>query len=117
MSDVEVAVTAEEIEAEVIRSRLEAEGIPARIAAKSQIGMPASWSPQGLGYGIGSFSVRVPAEHAAEARRVVGDGEPPGPASDRSMSPRPSVVRIVATILLIGFLMSLAVPLAQMLER
>lgn len=115
MSQVEVAVavTAEEIEAEIIRSRLEAEGIPARIAAKSQIGMPASWSPQGLGYGIGSFSVRVAARDVPEARRIIGRPEPAPEAG----APRPSVVRIVATILLIGFLLSTLVPLAQMLER
>ena len=113
-AETEIAVVAEELEAEIIRSRLETEGIIARVAPKSQIGMPASWSPRGLGYGVGSFSVRVAVEHAAEARRIIGEreGAPGGP-----LGPRASSVRIVATILLIGFLLSIHAPVAQVLER
>lgn len=111
MNEVEVAVIAEEVEAEIIRSRLETEGIPVRIAPKSQIGVPASWSPRGLGFAIGSFSVRVAAQHAKDARRIIGEPEAPPEAGP----PRPSAIRIIATILLIGFLLSTLVPLAQVL--
>lgn len=115
MSEIEVAVVAEEIEAEVMRSRLESEGIPVRIVPKSQVGMPASWSPRGLGYGVGSFSVRVPSGDAAEARRVLGLGADEPDDAEEDLAPRASPIRILATLLLVGFLLSILVPVAQLL--
>lgn len=124
MSQVEVAVavTAEEIEAEIIRSRLEAEGIPARIAAKSQIGVPASWSPGGLGYGIGSFSVRVPAASERLARAILADvdgrrDEPTLTRAAPARSRKSIVLRSVATVVLIYLLIGMAYWLTQMLPE
>ena len=113
MPDVEVEVTSDEIEAEILRGRLEAEGIPARVAYRSQIGMPRGWSPGGLGFGIGSFSVRVPEAYADQAREVLGPREPvPVPATTRS-----KVVTLIAIVLLIGFLITNAAYLVQVLPE
>jgi hypothetical protein len=103
-------VVAEEIEAEIIRSRLEAEGIRARIAPRTRIGYPAAWSPAGLGFGIGSFEVRVPAEHARIARGIVGDVEP-------RRSRARLVVRVISTVLLLYLLTVMAISLAQTLPQ
>lgn len=117
MNEVEVAVVAEEIEADVMRSRLEAEGIPVRVVPKSQVGMPASWSPRGLGFGMGSFGVRVPASAAQDARRVLGITELEDEETAEDLAPKASPVRIIATIVLLGFLLSILVPVAQLLGR
>lgn len=113
MDEVEVAVTPDELAAEVLRSRLSSEGIPARVVHRSQVGLPGSWSPAGLGFGIGSFSVRVPRAHAVRARAVTraGDGR-----SART-SPASLPIRPIATILLIGFLLSSAAGLVQLLPE
>jgi hypothetical protein len=123
MADVEIAVTAEEIEAEIIRSRLEAEGIPSRIAAKSQIGMPSSWSPRGLGYGIGSFSVRVPSEYTRLAREALSDVRGPrvtGSRIELERPPRPRarlIVRMAATVILLYLFIGMATWLAQVVPE
>lgn len=100
VADVEVAVTSDELEAEIIRGRLEAEGIPARVAYRSSIGVPRGWSPTGLGFGIGSFSVRVPDTYVRQARDVLEIREPER-SRPRGVSP---VVSLIAIVLLIGFL-------------
>ncbi|MBI2325394.1 MAG: hypothetical protein HYU87_10600 [Chloroflexi bacterium] len=121
--EVQVAVTSEELEAEVIRSRLAAEGIPARIAAKSQVGMPASWSPRGLGYGIGSFSVRVPSAFERTARELLADVDErrsSAPLSPVTPAPRPRahmVVRAIATIALIYLLVTMVISLGTWLSQ
>jgi hypothetical protein len=121
LTEVVVAVVAEEIEAEVIRSRLEAEGIPVRIAPKSQIGMPVSWSPRGLGFGIGSFSVHVPAEYGDIAREIVREAEPrratPSPTRRPYRSRYPLLMRVVATVVLLYLLIGMATYLAQLLPQ
>jgi hypothetical protein len=106
-------VVAEEIEAEIIRSRLEAEGIRARIAPRTRIGYPAAWSPAGLGFGIGSFEVRVPSEYAKIARGIVADVEPKQPPRSRARL----VVRVIATALLLYFLIGMAYGLTQFLPE
>lgn len=117
MNETEIAVVAEQIEAEVLRSRLEADGIPVRIVPKSQVGMPASWSPRGLGFPVGSFGVRVPDRQARRAREILGieDDAAADAPDDEDLAPRASPVRIIATLLLIGFLLSILVPVAQLL--
>lgn len=112
-ADVEVGVTADELEAEIIRALLESEGIPARVAYRSQMGLPRGWSPAGLGFGPGNFAVRVPAQFAAEAREVIGSAESQRPR------PRPPsrVVTIVATLLLIGFLLPMWLSLSQQIRE
>lgn len=113
MSEVEVALVADEVEAEIIRSQLESEGIPARVSYRSQLGLPRGWSPGGLGFGPGSYSIQVPARYAAEARAVIGSGEPERP---RPRSPS-RVVTIVAILLLIGFLLPMAMSLIQLIPE
>lgn len=118
MNETQIAVVAEEIEAEVMRSRLEAEGIPVRIVPKSQVGMPASWSPRGLGFGVGSFSVRVPASAAHDARRVLGISDAEEDAETlEDLAPKASPVRIIATIVLLAFVLSILIPVAQLFGR
>jgi hypothetical protein len=111
VTDVEVEVTADELEAEIIRGRLEAEGIPARVAHRSSIGVPRGWSPMGLGFGVGSFSVRVPEPYQRQARDVLGTREAP-PARMRRP---PAVVSLIAILILIGFLFANARYLAEVL--
>lgn len=114
-----MTVIAEEIEAEIIRSRLEAEGIPARIAPRSRIGYPAAWSPRGLGFGIGSFEVRVPTRYARAARDLIGDVAEPREAQARILPeppPKPRahlLVRLISSVILLGFLLMLVFQLAQ----
>lgn len=111
--DVEVAVVADETEAEIIRSRLEWEEIPARVAYRSQMGLPRAWSPAGLGFGPGNFAVRVPGSYAREARDVIGRAEP-----QRSRPRSPSkVVSLVAILVLIVLLLGTAVSLSQQLPE
>lgn len=113
VTDVELAVVADELEAEIIRALLESEGIPARVSYRSQMGLPRGWSPGGLGFGPGNFAVRVRAEYADEAREVIGSAEPQRP---RPRSPS-RVVTIVATMLLVGFLLSMGVSLSQQIPE
>jgi hypothetical protein len=94
-----VATVDTEAIAELIAGRLRDGGIAARVRFDSQTGLPRQISPQGLGFGPGAFRVAVAAHDAGRAREMLRDA---GPSSTR---PRP-VVRAIATILLIGFLLS-----------
>lgn len=101
-SDVDEAIVAtvdSEPIAEMIAGRLRAEGIGARVRFESQAGIPRQIAPQGLGFGPGAFRVAVAASDAGRARDVLRDA---GPSPSR---PRP-MVRAIAVILLLGFLVS-----------
>lgn len=104
-------MVSDEIEAEIIKGRLESEGIPSRVAFRSRYGLPRGWSPTGLGYGSGSFEVRVASELAKDARQLIAPD-----ASSRRPRTHPAV-RIIATVLLLAFLLMNAIPLAQYLEE
>ncbi len=113
MADVEVAVTSDEIQAEIVRSKLESEGIAARVMHRSQVGLPAAWSPVGLGYGIQSFSVRVRPADAERACEIVGT-RPEEPPIEL---PRSRLVSVIATVMLLWFLLGAALGLTQLLPQ
>ena len=97
-AEVIVGTTDSEIEAEIVASRLRAEGIPVRVRYDSQAGVPRPIAPSGLGFGPGGFRVAVPAEHAAAARELLSDVEPP----PRRRSP---LFRAIAIIVLVSFVL------------
>lgn len=112
-AEVELAVVADELEAEIIRALLESEQIPARVSYRSQMGLPRGWSPAGLGFGPGSFAVRIPVQYAVRAREVIGS-----PEAQRPRTQAPSkVVTVVAILLLIGLLLQVAASLSQQLPE
>lgn len=97
-----VATTPDEVEAEVIASRLRAEGIPARVRYESRLGHPRSIHAAGLGFGAGSFRVMVRDADAARAGHLIGSADDDAPAR----AGPPLALRVIAAILLIGFLAS-----------
>jgi hypothetical protein len=98
-SEVIVAATDSEAIAEVFASRLRAEGIKPRVFYDSQTGVPRQIAPSGLGFGPGAFRVAVLERDAKRAQRLLKD------AGNAPARPR-HVVRAVATILLVLFLLT-----------
>jgi len=96
--EVIVGTADSEVDAEIIASRLRAEGIPVRVRYDSQSGVPRQIAPSGLGFGPGGFRVAVPAEHAAAARELLADVEPPA----RRRSP---LFRVIAILVLLAFVL------------
>jgi hypothetical protein len=85
--------------AEVFASRLQADGIQSRVFYDSQAGIPRQIAPSGLGFGPGAFRVAVAERHAERARQLLAK------AGDSPVRSRP-VVRAIATVLLIAFLLT-----------
>ena len=100
MDEVIVATVDSEPIAELIAGRLRSDGIPARVRFESQTGIPRQIAPAGLGFGPGAFRVAVLARDADRARDLLAD-ETPEPYRSRP------VLRAVAAILLIAFLLLL----------
>lgn len=98
MDEVIVGTADSELDAEIVASRLRAEGIPVRVRYDSQAGVPRQIAPAGLGYGPGGFRIAVPSEHAAAARDILADVEPPS----RHRSP---IFRAVAILVLVAFVL------------
>ncbi len=87
---VDVFDTQEESEAFIVRGLLESAGIPALISGHD--------APQDILPGVGGVVVRVPADQAEEARRLIADFRAQGPqAADEeellSEDEEPPVVR------------------------
>ena len=99
MDEVSVATVDTEAIAELIAGRLRTEGIPARVRYESQAGIPRQIAPAGLGFGPGAFRVAVATRDAGRARELLAEVEP--------SPPRRSVwFRVIATVLLLGFVLS-----------
>ena len=84
-------------------SHLDLYGIQSRVFYDSQAGIPRQIAPSGLGFGPGAFRVAVAERHAERARRRLAE------AGDSPVRSRP-VVRAIATVLLIVFLLMTWIP-------
>lgn len=108
MEEVIVAAVDSEPIAELIAGRLRAEGIAARVRYESQAGIPRQIAPAGLGFGPGGFRVAVVASDAGRARELLGEGAP-------EAYRRRSVLRAVATLVLVALLLSFIPGVVQLL--
>lgn len=97
--EVIVAAADSEAVAEVLAGRLRVEGIQPRVFYDSQAGIPRQIAPSGLGFGPGAFRVAVAERDAERARELLADPDR-APARDRP------VLRAIATVLLILFLLA-----------
>jgi hypothetical protein len=97
--EVIVAAADSEAVAEVFASRLRAEQIEPRVFYDSQTGVPRQIAPSGLGFGPGAFRVAVAERDAERARQLLAD-------ADRAPTRSRPVLRAIATVLLILFVLT-----------